>query len=131
MRDALRKLDDWWLKQNHGWSHYFDKNGVPLSLGQFVALFEDVDYRRVAYTDLGHAQISTVWLGIDHDFSFFGGKKGPPIIFETMVFGLLADLDLTDRDTWRYSTLEQAQAGHEQVVAEVERRIEELLRESE
>lgn len=124
-RDELRKLDELWLKQKDG-THHYDKHGVPLSLGQFVALFEDVEYRRVAFADLGQAQISTVWLGIDHNFS----RTGPPVIFETMLFGPLADLDLTDRDTWRYSTLEEAQAGHEQIVAEVQKQIEQMLEET-
>lgn len=126
MRDALRKLDDWWLKQKDG-THHYDKHGVPLSLGQFVELFEDLDYRRVAWTDLGQAQVSTVWLGIDHNFS----RTGPPVIFETMLFGPLAELDLTDRTQWRYRTLEEAQAGHERIVAEVQKQIEQMLEESE
>jgi len=124
--DELKKLDDWWLKQEHQ-SHHYDKYGVPISLGQYVALFEDRDYRRVAWTDLGAVQISTVWLGIDHNF----GQTGSPVIFETMIFGLLADLDLTDRTQWRYSTLEEAQSGHEQVVAEVQKQIDKMLKESE
>jgi hypothetical protein len=38
---------------------------------------------RVAYTDIGEAGISTVFLGLNHNF--FGG--GPPLLFETIIFG--------------------------------------------
>jgi len=95
--------------------------------GQFVQLFEDPDYRRVGATDLGQVQISTVWLGIDHNFT----RQGPPVIFETMLFGLFAELDLADRTQWRYRTLEEAQTGHERVVADVQKQIEQMLKESE
>ena len=43
--------------------------------------FQDAD-RRVTSTDVGGAQISTVFLGIDHQFGV-----GIPILFETLVFG--------------------------------------------
>ena len=125
-KDALKKIDDWWLQQEHQ-SLYFDKHGVPITLGQWIGLFEDLDYRRVAFTDLGQVQISTVWLGIDHNFT----RQGPPVIFETMLFGLFADLDLADRTQWRYRTLEEAQTGHERVVADVQKQIEQMLKESE
>jgi hypothetical protein len=39
--------------------------------------------RRVALTDTDNGQVSTVFLGIDHSFS----EDGPPVLFETMVFG--------------------------------------------
>lgn len=39
--------------------------------------------RRVAKDHIGDAEVSTVFLGLDH--RFFGA--GPPLLFETMVFG--------------------------------------------
>lgn len=44
--------------------------------------FQDFKMRRVAETHIGKIRVSTVFLGIDHSF---GG--GPPILFETMIFG--------------------------------------------
>jgi hypothetical protein len=51
----------------------------------WAALFEDHAYRVVKQTKLpgGQKWVSTVWLGLDHNF--FSG--GAPLIFETMVFG--------------------------------------------
>jgi len=51
-------------------------------------------------------EISTVFLGIDHGF-----REGPPIVFETMVFG--GPLDEWQR---RYATWDQAVAGHEETL---------------
>lgn len=48
-------------------------------------------------------KLSTVWLGLDHNFML-----GPPLIFETMLFSKKRKYELQ----WRYSTEEQARAGH-------------------
>lgn len=85
----------------------FDKNGNPLSLFEWAKLMEDKEYKRVALTELPNGvRISTVWLGLDHSF---GGDK--ILIFETMVFGGEHDGNMD-----RYSTLEEAQKGHEEFV---------------
>jgi len=64
--------------------------------------------RRVARTEVGDVHVSTVFLAMDHNW--FG--DGPPILYETMVFG-------GDRDgyQWRHHTREQAIAAHDQIVA--------------
>jgi len=60
--------------------------------------------RHVAKTQIGNlGHISTVFLGIDH--AFFGG---PPILFETLGFLGLDE----DEFFGRYSTWEEAEAGH-------------------
>ncbi len=61
----------------------------------------------VAKTEMADIRVSTVFLGLNHRFD-----EGPPLIFETMIFG--GDHDET---MWRYSTWEEAEAGHERVVA--------------
>jgi hypothetical protein len=59
--------------------------------------------RRVTKTSLpGGVEVSTVFLGIDHNW---GG--GEPLLFETMIFG--GELD---QEQWRYSTWEEAEKGH-------------------
>ena len=91
---------------------YYDKEGHPLELMEWAALLErrDPDYKRIDLTILTDgAEISTVWLGLNHRFS-----EGPPLIFETMVFSQGKD---NDGDTDRYSTLAEAQAGHLAMVA--------------
>lgn len=56
--------------------------------------------------------VSTVFLGIDHNFF-----AGPPILFETMVFGGPCDGDME-----RYTTWDEAETGH---AAMVERALKE------
>ena len=63
--------------------------------------------RRVAFDKIGDVEVSTVFLGLDHSF---GG--GPPMIFETLIFG-----GERDGEMWRYSTMKQAKEGHAEVVA--------------
>lgn len=88
---------------------WYDKGGRPLDLMEWARLFEDHAYRRVAEDQIGEVRISTVWLGLNHRHMF----PGPPLIFETMIFG-----GEGDGEVWRYSTLEQAIAGHRAVVEE-------------
>lgn len=54
--------------------------------------------------------ISTVFLGINHNFT----GEGPPIVFESMIFG-----GVFDRQQRRYATWEEAEQGHIAMLAEV------------
>ena len=64
--------------------------------------------RKVAQSELdGEWEVSTVFLGINHAFN-----DGPPMLFETMIFG-----DKYGNWCDRYSTWDEAKAGHECVVA--------------
>jgi hypothetical protein len=88
---------------------YFNKDGDPIDLREWARLLDDADYERVALTTLGDSEVSTVWLGLDHSFG-----PGPILIFETMVFG-----GPLSSEEERYTTLAQAQAGHEAMVERV------------
>jgi hypothetical protein len=77
-------------------------------------LHADLAYLHVRATVVGEAEISTVWMGIDHNFS----GEGPPIIFETMVF----DGEM-DGYQWRYATEAEAIAGHDEVVERVRAKV--------
>jgi hypothetical protein len=101
-----------------------DNNVVPVAhILDWARWFEENNHRRqvgwrqieVPGSEYG-VTISTVFLGIDHSFGFCTHAPGEhvAIVFETMVFG--GELDQL---TQRYSTWVQAQAGHDQVVAEV------------
>jgi hypothetical protein len=83
-----------------------EHNLVPADLMTWAMFFEDSDARRVAETTVGEARVSTVFLGIDHEFG------GAPLWFETMVFGGQHD-EYTDR----YTTWEEAVAGHGRIVS--------------
>ncbi len=53
-------------------------------------------------------RVSTVFLGLDHNFG-----QGDPLLFETMVFppDSLSELDMD-----RYSTWDEAEKGHDKMV---------------
>ena len=70
--------------------------------------FQTAD-RHVANDIIGGVRVSTVFIGLDHIFD-----DGPPLIFETMVFG-----GPLDQEMERYSTREQAAAGHAVMIARV------------
>lgn len=93
---------------------HYDKDGTPLELMEWAEKHADREYIRVAralITDLAppfkQYDVSTVWLGLDHSFG-----NGPPLIFETMVFGD-GSLDLTCH---RYATEDEARQGHAEMV---------------
>lgn len=65
--------------------------------------------RKIANTIGGGIKVSTVFLAMDHQFG-----DGPPLLFETMVFGGPIDGDMD-----RYSTREEAETGHAAMVKKV------------
>ncbi|MEE8607179.1 MAG: hypothetical protein V3S55_06230 [Nitrospiraceae bacterium] len=73
--------------------------------------FETAD-RHVAKTDVGEVHVSTVFLALDHNWG-----DGPPLLFETLVFGGA----LAERMN-RYSTWDEAEAGHAAMVKRVKQR---------
>jgi hypothetical protein len=73
------------------------------------ARYFSADDRVVAKTELAGVEVSTVFLGLDHNFG-----EGPPILYETMVFG-----GPLDEEMERYHTRAEAAAGHEMMVARV------------
>lgn len=58
--------------------------------------------RVIGRTIIGDVKVSTVFLTIDHQFN-----DGPPVLFETMIFG-------GEHDQWqdRYCTYQEAIIGH-------------------
>lgn len=68
----------------------------------------DNDHRRVARDVIEGQTVSTVFLVIDH------GWNGVPLWFETMIFG-----GPDDQFCERYTTWEQAKAGHDVIVAKL------------
>lgn len=80
-------------------------NPVPCDLMTWAKAFEGD--RRVALTKVyDGCEVSTVFLGLDHSFG-----SGSPLLFETLVFG-----GPFDQEMERYSTWDQAMAGHAAMV---------------
>jgi len=71
------------------WSNWFEKN---------------FNARQVALSTVDFYEISTVFLGLDHNY--FGGR---PLMFETMIF-----IPMDDIYCKRHSTYEEAELGHEE-----------------
>lgn len=93
-----------------GTAHYFSRAGEPISFRQWSERRRDEEHLRVAVTEVGDVMISTVWIGMRG----LSHPDGPPLIFETIVFGGPLNLELD-----RYPTEVQAIAGHDQMVARV------------
>lgn len=66
--------------------------------------------RHVADDKINGVRVSTVFLGIDHAFS----DSKAPLLFETMVFGGKLDQEMS-----RYSTWDEADAGHKAMLKRV------------
>lgn len=81
-------------------------------------LLAESEWRRVARDECCGYLVSTVFLGIDH-----GLGAGPPVLFETMVFG---DGSL-DEHQERYCTAAEALAGHRRILDAIARGEKELM----
>jgi hypothetical protein len=87
---------------------YYNKKGQSISQTEWYETFKD---KRVGLDYFGEVMVSTVLLGLDHNYS----QVGPPIIFETMIFGLEELEDYQER----YATEEEALEGHNRAVEKV------------
>ena len=91
--------------------YILDPAGLPERCDDVLrwALWYEIADRHIAATlvEPGNIRVSTVFLALDHDFSF----HGPPILWETMVFG-----GAHNQYQRRYATREQALAGHTETV---------------
>jgi hypothetical protein len=86
-----------------------DKNGRPVAVDllTWAGWFETAE-RIIAQETIAQNWISTVFLGIDHNFEM----RGPPILWETMTFGA----KLNNQMRRCAGSREQAEAMHEEMV---------------
>lgn len=82
---------------------------VPVSIREWVRSYDDTEARCVAQTDVDDVHVSTVFLGLDHRIG-----SGPPLLFETMVFG-----GSLDQEQDRCTTWEQVERMHKTMVKRV------------
>ena len=102
---------------------YILKGTIPVvcrDILEWGEWFKTAD-RNVARTTINQYLISTVFLGVDHNF--YGGD---PLLFETMVFKIAPPNDpqndiAMDEYTRRYSTWIDAEIGHGEVVKQIRR----------
>lgn len=84
-----------------------NKNAIPCSTEEWGRQLEEMNKnntKHVAYETINDIDISTVWLGLDHQRM----PRGKPLIFETMAF----NKDGRDIYCERYSTWQEAEIGH-------------------
>jgi len=94
--------------------YYLDenKNAVPCDPNKWAKQLDEMlenNTKHVGYFEVEGNRISTVWLGLDHEWR--PGNR-PPLIFETMVF------DEKGHDCYceRYSTWQEAEEGHKRAI---------------
>jgi hypothetical protein len=95
--------------------HYIlkDKEIIKVPLMEWAKWFEDAD-RTIKKEDINNYHISTVFLGLDHNFS----TTGEPVLFETMVFpisGPTGEIDYGEVDCDRYTSYNKALKGHKKM----------------
>jgi hypothetical protein len=92
-----------------------DNRTVRVDMLTWALWFEETTNRIVDYTQVtSEITVSTIFIGLDH--RFFG--DGPPILFETLVFG-----GPLDGQGQRYSSWDDAQTGHRAAVRKARKAI--------
>jgi hypothetical protein len=90
------------------WPQYYillDRTPIAVDVMTWAKWFENIENRRIARTEINdRCYVSTVFLGLDHNFS----GRGDPVLFESMVFG--GPLDQEQR---RYRSYAEAEEGHQ------------------
>lgn len=89
--------------------YILDKDGNPKpeeDLLTWASWMESGD-RKVKKTKVGKAEVSTIFVGIDHGYN----SKNEPILFETVVFG-----GRYNEEQERYATRKEAVKGHNRLV---------------
>jgi hypothetical protein len=90
-----------------------DSDNRPIEVANAIEWsrwFEDAN-RHVGYTQItSDITVSTAFLGVDHRYH----GEGPPILFETLIFG-----GPLDGQCSRYVSWDDAEVGHRMLVAKV------------
>ena len=79
---------------------HYNRRGEPITHEQQMEEWKQPDFdwdkmKRVALQEQGNIRVSTVFLGLNHQY---GG--GPPLIFETMIFGTRLKQKLYKATRW-------------------------------
>lgn len=110
------------------------KNGIVESVDDLIVWAKWMESeegrkeRRIAWTEVGDYNVSTVFLGLDYSFSMSEDRL--PVLFETMVFENKESTDEINGKPYtfhkslddfggRWCTIEEARAEHDKVVEEV------------
>ena len=99
---------------------WYDRLLRPIPTSDLKRAMQARESKQVGGTQIGNIFVSTVFLGLDHSFG-----SGPPVLFETMIFGPARDgRDYPEayevdglEEMYRYCTEPEAIMGHCIVVA--------------
>lgn len=117
------------LQKRSGIRHYklVGREVVPVEhLLQWAQWYETAE-RHIAHTEVGEFMVSTIFLGLDHGWAPYGRT---PILFETMVYGPPVEEEILGKKRMmrqfldyqpRYSTYDEAEAGHHAMCAQITR----------
>jgi hypothetical protein len=87
---------------------------VECDFDEWIRLWRE-DMRPLARTELPGVTVSTVFLGLDHQYG-----DGPPVLWETMVFTEgNSTVSGFNEEQWRYTSRESALEGHRRAVAKL------------
>lgn len=96
--------------------YILDENNIPVPTEDLLvweSFIRDTSKRVVSKTTTkDNHYVSTVFLGLDHSW-----VEGVVLLFETMIFSEDKDVDEYQE---RYSTWQEAEEGHDKIVAELE-----------
>lgn len=118
MIDDEKKIKIFMQRRDLTWKLDENNNAVPCSIAERGESITEVCQEKIE----GYF-ISTVFLGINH-----GWGNGPPLLFETMIF----DQNVEPNKCWqeiytdRYSTFQQAEAGHIEAVEWLKNHIKDI-----
>lgn len=89
-----------------------DKEAIPCEMDKWGRQRDEMrktNTKHVAFEIIDGKEISTVWLGLNHQFN---KRDKKPLIFETLVF------DEKENEIYgeRYSTWQEAEEGHKRAV---------------
>ena len=86
-----------------------NRQAISVEFNEWAKEFK-TSARQVAVTTFVDCKVSTVFLGVDHNYF----DVGPPLLFETLVFDGVLDDEMRRCSTW-----EEAEIQHAEVVQEV------------
>jgi hypothetical protein len=119
-QDFVAEFREEVIRQVNNQLYILDENHQPVPAGdliEFGNFFQNDSARRVAGTRLNGLFVSTIFLGLDHRCGY-----GPPLFFETMIFRETPNAEIEkiqkgfDQYQTRYSTWDEALAGHNRIV---------------
>jgi hypothetical protein len=103
------------MENTQGLRYVLDENYHAVEEPSLVAWGQWLEHsanRVVGWTLINsEVEVKTSFLGLDHTPR---GRRGPPILFETIIFG-----GPLDGRYWRYSSWDDAETGHKVAVSKI------------